>query len=80
MTVHEAVISTVEEEIVTTLFGMQMGIPWRMVIRWLVIKELKIKGSSSVVKVGTKVKNIRLTDAAMVMTSPVRLRVLAQST
>lgn len=27
-----------------------------------VIKELKIKGSSSVVKVGTKVKNIRLTD------------------
>lgn len=29
----------------------------------VVIKELKIKGSSSVVKVGTKVKNIRLTDA-----------------
>ncbi|MBS1968843.1 MAG: alkylphosphonate utilization protein [Bdellovibrionales bacterium] len=29
-----------------------------------VIKELKIKGSSSVVKVGTKVKNIRLTDGA----------------
>lgn len=28
-----------------------------------VIKELRIKGSSSVVKVGTKVKNIRLTDA-----------------
>ena len=28
-----------------------------------VIKELKIKGSSSVVKVGTKVKNIRITDA-----------------
>ncbi|MCM2281272.1 MAG: zinc ribbon domain-containing protein YjdM [Bdellovibrionaceae bacterium] len=27
-----------------------------------VIKELKIKGSSSVVKVGTKVKNIRLVD------------------
>lgn len=27
-----------------------------------VIKELKIKGSSSVVKVGTKVKNIRLKD------------------
>lgn len=27
-----------------------------------VIKELKIKGSSSVVKVGTKVKNIRLRD------------------
>lgn len=27
-----------------------------------VIKELKIKGSSSVVKVGTKVKNIRLTN------------------
>jgi protein PhnA len=27
-----------------------------------VIKELKIKGSSSVVKVGTKVKNIRLID------------------
>ena len=27
-----------------------------------VIKELKIKGSSSVVKVGTKVKNIRLMD------------------
>jgi protein PhnA len=28
-----------------------------------VIKDLKIKGSSSVVKVGTKVKNIRLADA-----------------
>lgn len=28
----------------------------------VVIKELKIKGASSVVKVGTKVKNIRLTD------------------
>jgi protein PhnA len=27
-----------------------------------VIKDLKVKGSSSVVKVGTKVKNIRLTD------------------
>lgn len=29
-----------------------------------VIKDLKVKGSSLVVKVGTKVKNIRLTDAA----------------
>jgi protein PhnA len=28
-----------------------------------VVKELKIKGSSSVVKVGTKVRNIRLVDA-----------------
>lgn len=28
-----------------------------------VIKDLKIKGTSSVVKVGTKVKNIRLVDA-----------------
>lgn len=28
----------------------------------LVIKDLKVKGSSSVVKVGTKVKNIRLVD------------------
>lgn len=28
-----------------------------------VIKELRIKGSNSVVKVGTKVKNIRLSDA-----------------
>lgn len=28
-----------------------------------VIKELRIKGSSAVVKVGTKVKNIRITDA-----------------
>jgi protein PhnA len=28
-----------------------------------VIKDLKVKGSSSVVKVGTKVKNIRLIDA-----------------
>ena len=28
-----------------------------------VIKDLKVKGSSSVVKVGTKVRNIRLTDA-----------------
>lgn len=29
-----------------------------------VLKELRIKGSSSVVKVGTKVKNIRLVDGA----------------
>lgn len=29
----------------------------------IVIKDLKIKGSSSTVKSGTKVKNIRLTDA-----------------
>lgn len=29
----------------------------------VVVKDLKIKGSSSVVKVGTKVKNIRLADA-----------------
>lgn len=29
-----------------------------------VIKDLKVKGSSSVVKVGTKVKNIHLVDAA----------------
>jgi protein PhnA len=28
----------------------------------IVIKDLKVKGSSSVVKVGTKVKNIRLVD------------------
>ncbi|MDP2804459.1 MAG: zinc ribbon domain-containing protein YjdM, partial [Gallionellaceae bacterium] len=28
-----------------------------------VIKDLKVKGSSSTVKVGTKVKNIRLVDA-----------------
>ncbi|MFT7559599.1 MAG: protein PhnA [Flavobacteriales bacterium] len=28
----------------------------------MVIKDLKVKGSSSVVKVGTKVKNIRLVD------------------
>ena len=30
-----------------------------------VIKDLKVKGSSLVVKVGTKVKNIRLVDGAM---------------
>jgi protein PhnA len=30
----------------------------------IVIKELRIKGSSSAVKVGTKVKGIRLTDGA----------------
>jgi len=29
-----------------------------------VIKDLKVKGSSSVVKVGTKIKNIRLVDSA----------------
>jgi len=29
----------------------------------VVIKDLKVKGSSSVVKVGTKVKNIRLVDS-----------------
>lgn len=32
-----------------------------------VIRDLKIKGSSSVVKVGTKVKNIRVLDADYVM-------------
>jgi protein PhnA len=30
----------------------------------IVIKDLKVKGASSVVKGGTKVRNIRLTDAA----------------
>ena len=30
----------------------------------IVIKDLKVKGSSSVVKGGTKVRNIRLTDAS----------------
>ena len=30
----------------------------------VVIKDLKVKGSSSVVKVGTKVKNIRIVDGA----------------
>jgi protein PhnA len=30
----------------------------------IVIKDLKVKGSSSVVKGGTKVKNIRITDGA----------------
>ncbi len=29
-----------------------------------VIRDLKVKGSSSVIKVGTKVKNIRLTDGS----------------
>lgn len=29
----------------------------------VVIKELKVKGSSSAIKIGTKVKNIRLVDA-----------------
>ena len=29
-----------------------------------VIKDLKVKGSSSVIKIGTKVKNIRLVDGA----------------
>ena len=29
-----------------------------------VIKDLKVKGSSSVIKVGTRVKNIRLADGA----------------
>ena len=30
----------------------------------IVIKDLKVKGSSSVVKAGTKVRNIRLTEAS----------------
>lgn len=30
----------------------------------IVIKDLKVKGASSVIKGGTKVRNIRLTDAA----------------
>src|ERR1035437_8577744 len=32
-----------------------------------VIKDLKVKGSSSVVKVGTKVKNIRLVDLVLLI-------------
>lgn len=38
------------------------GIPLQNGDTVTVIKDLKIKGSSSVVKVGTKVKNIRLVD------------------
>ena len=32
-----------------------------------VIKDLKVKGSSSAIKIGTKVKNIRLVDGIMIL-------------
>ena len=53
-----AVAETVDERIVRDAFGNQLHDGDAVTI----IKDLKIKGSSSVVKVGTKVRNIRLVD------------------
>jgi len=51
-----AVTETVSENIVRDAFGNQLTDGDSVTV----IKDLKIKGSSSVVKVGTKVRNIRI--------------------
>ncbi len=50
--------SAVEERVVRDAFGSVLNDGDAVTV----IKDLKIKGSSSVVKVGTKVRNIRLID------------------
>lgn len=52
-------VSIVDDQTVRDAFGT----PLQSGDSVTVIKELRIKGSSSVVKVGTKVKNIRIGDA-----------------
>ena len=54
-----AVVEAVEDHTVRDAFGNALHDGDSVTV----IKELKIKGSSSVVKVGTKVRNIRLSDA-----------------
>lgn len=51
-------VDAVEDSIVRDAFGNALTDGDAVTV----VKELKIKGSSSVVKVGTKVKNIRLVD------------------
>ena len=55
----EAVVAAVEENrVVRDAFGNELKDGDSVTV----IKDLKVRGSSSVVKVGTKVKNIRLVD------------------
>lgn len=54
--------ATTEEEVVDTAIRDSNGNVLADGDSVTVIKELRIKGSTSVVKVGTKVKNIRLVD------------------
>ena len=56
--------STVSDEATSHVFKDAFGNPLADGDSVTVIKELRIKGSSSVVKVGTKVKNIRLSEGA----------------
>jgi protein PhnA len=62
-TAQEAVAPVQDEEVIDNTIRDANGNPLTDGDSVVVIKELKIKGSSAVVKVGTKVKNIRLTDA-----------------
>ena len=60
--VHEKVASSEAQEADTNVIKDANGNILNDGDSVTVIKELRIKGSSSVVKVGTKVKNIRLVD------------------
>lgn len=60
----EAVAETAENEVVDTAIRDAHGNVLQDGDSVTVIKDLKVKGSSSVVKVGTRVKNIRLIDGA----------------
>lgn len=53
-----AIESVVEKNVVRDAFGNELKDGDSVTV----IKDLKVKGSSAVVKVGTKVKNIRLVD------------------
>jgi len=55
---HTEMANPEQKRIVRDANGNQLGDGDTVVV----IKDLKVKGSSSVVKVGTKVKNIRLVD------------------
>lgn len=61
-TASEAVKKTEEPEVADNLIRDAFGTVLNDGDSVTVIKELKIKGSSSAVKVGTKVRNIRLSD------------------
>lgn len=54
----DSIVETSDAKVVRDAFGTQLEDGDTITV----IKDLKVKGSSSVVKVGTKVKNIRLVD------------------
>jgi len=61
---HEWTASTEEEDTEFTVKDAN-GATLRSGDDVTIIKDLKVKGSSSVVKVGTKIKNIRLVESAI---------------